>query len=153
MDVRLQGHLDQGAAVAGVGDLEHRADVHPADPHLGLRHQPVGAGEIRVESELVAPGPVQAHVQGDEAQPAKAGRGEDDHDRDADENPTRHPQPPVKHWLAQKTRHMCTHEWESLPASSGWPTPLITEASSMNSCLMPGVSCCTTAKVVAAPPR
>src|SRR5207244_2676500 len=48
---------------------------------------------------------------------------------------------------------MCTQSFGLLPGSSGCPMPLITEASSRNSCWMPGVSFWTTPNTVAASPR
>src|SRR5438876_11276766 len=100
-----------------------------ADPNLCLWHEPVGAGELRAEGELVAPRSAQAHVERDQAQSAQAHRGEEEHHDDADDGAVRHHGAPgLKHWSAQWTRHMCTQSFGLLPGSSGCPMPLITEA-------------------------
>src|SRR5207302_8919051 len=128
--------------------------MHAAHPDLRRRHQPVGAIELGAEREFLAPRPVQAHVRGDEAERAEAEGGEDDHQRGADEWPAGHQGATGwKHWSAQKTRHIWTQSLGLLPGSFGCPMPLITEASSVNSCEMPGASFCTTPKTVAASPR
>ena len=92
----MQRHLDQRPAVTRIGDLEHVADVDAAHPDLGLRHQAVGAAEVGIDQVLLAPGPMQAHVEGDEPEPSKTGGGKDGHHRDADDDSARH-QPAEKH--------------------------------------------------------